>query len=88
MERLNIFSEVKKGNFPANMLSMVKEKALLTKMLHKNPELRPEAEEILSQDWLQESQVSEVTTRKRLETLVSEDEALGVDLINEEILDN
>ena len=89
MERLNVLSDVKKDKFPLSLSPMHMEKGLLSRMLHKSPDLRPEAKEILSQSWLRQIQVEDVPVgRRRLDTLVSEEEALGVDILNEEILDN
>ena len=88
MERLNVLSDVKKFKFPASLSCMYEEKGLLTGMLHKRPDLRPEAKEILSNTWLRETVEEVGVGRRRLDTLVSEDGIMGVDILNEEILDN
>ena len=88
MERLNVLSDVKKFNFPASLSSMHEEKGLLSAMLHKRPDLRPEAKEILSHTWLRETADAACVGRRRLDTLVSVDGTMGVDILNEEILDN
>ena len=69
------------------MLSLI-----LFLMLHNKPDMRPEAWEILSQPWLREIPGGDVPAgRRRLDTLVSEEESIetiGIDILNEEILDN
>ena len=88
MERLNVLSEVKKDKFPSSLSSLQEEKGLLSRMLHKRPDLRPEAKEILSKSWLKMPEDAAGTGRSRLDTLVSEEEFIGIDILNEEILDN
>ena len=89
MERLNVLSDVKKDRFPFSLSSMQEEKGLLSRMLHKRPDLRPEAKEILSQPWLRELPEDNAGAgRRKLDTLVSEEEFIGIDILNEEILDN
>ena len=88
MERLNVLSDVKKFKFPVSFSSLHEEKRLLSDMLHKRADLRPEAKEILSQTWQRETAEDGGVGRRRLETLVSEEGAMGVDILNEEILDN
>ena len=88
MERLNVLSDVKKNKFPFSLSFRHQEKALLSEMLHKRPDLRPEAKEILSKSWLKMPDDTAGTGRSRLDTLVSEEETMGIDILNEEILDN
>ena len=89
MERLNVLSDVKKNKFPFSLSFQHQEKGLLSEMLHKRPDLRPEAKEILSQPWLREIPKDNAGGgRRRLDTLVSEVEFIGIDILNEEILDN
>ena len=92
MERLNVLSDVKKDKFPSSLSSMNNERGLLSRMLHKKPDMRPEAKEILSQPWLKDIPgEGEPLGRRRLDTLVSDEESIesiGIDLLNEEILDN
>ena len=85
MERLNVLSDVKKFKFPASFSSLHEEKGLLSAMLHNRPDLRPEAKEILSHTWLRETADAAGVGRRRL---VSVDGVMGVDILNEEILDN
>eukprot|EP00092_Neocalanus_flemingeri_P023955 GFUD01025986.1.p1 GENE.GFUD01025986.1~~GFUD01025986.1.p1 ORF type:complete len:1103 (+),score=344.15 GFUD01025986.1:320-3310(+) len=89
MERINVLSDAKKDRFPVS-LSMSEEKQLLTRMLHSRPDLRPEAGEILSHSWLTgKSEDGGFSGRRRMDTLVSvEGDTIGVDILNEEILDN
>jgi len=92
MERLNVLSDVKKDKFPSSLSSMNNERGLLSRMLHKKPDMRPEAKEILSQPWLKDIPgEGEPLGRRRLDTLVNDEEStesIGIDLLNEEILDN
>jgi len=88
MERLNVLSDVKKDKFPFSLSAMNEEKRLLSRMLHKRPDLRPEAKEILSQPWLTEIHEDNAGVGRRLATLVSEEKLIGIDILNEEILDN
>ena len=88
MERLNVLSDVKKFKFPPGFSSKHEEKGLLSKMLHKRPDLRPEAKEILSHTWLRETADAAGAGWRRLDTLFSDDGTMGVDILNEEILDN
>jgi len=89
MERLNVLSDAKKDKFPTSLPYMSNERQLLTRMLHKRPDLRPEAREILSYSWLVEMDGVGGIGRRRLDTLVSSDrDTIGVDILGEEILDN
>ena len=88
MERLNVLSDVKKDKFPSSLSALQEEKGLLSRMLHKRPDLRPEAKEILSQPWLTEIHEDNAGVGRRLTTLVSEEKLIGIDILNEEILDN
>ena len=90
MERLNVLSNAKKDKFPTSLPYMSNERQLLTRMLHRRPDLRPEAREILSYSWLVEMDGEGGGGRRRLDTLVSSDRdtIIGVDILGEEILDN
>ena len=83
-----MLSDVKKFKFPPGFSSKHEEKGLLSKMLHKRPDLRPEAKEILSHTWLRETADAAGAGWRRLDTLFSDDGTMGVDILNEEILDN
>ena len=89
MERLNVLSDVKRDKFPSSLSSLQEEKGLLSRMLHKRPDLRPEAKEILLQPWLRAIPKEDAGCgRRRLDTLVSEEKFIGIDILDEEILDN
>jgi len=78
MERIMVLSDARRSEFPKE-LGGSPELLLLQDMLHKNPERRPEAREILGLSWLQ--------GRRRLNTSSSGDDFRG-DILWEEELDN
>ena len=79
MERLLKFNEAKKGLLPAGLLEQ--ERVLVRRLLHKEPDCRPESGHILAIPWLEDI-VTRQERRPRLNTLTS------VDIMDEEILDN
>jgi len=78
MERIMVLSDARRSEFPKE-LGGSPELLLLQDMLHRNPERRPEAREILGLNWLQ--------GRRRLHTSSSGDDFRG-DILWEEELDN
>ena len=79
MERLLKFNEAKKGLIPDWLLEQ--ERLLVRRMLHQDPDTRPESGDILAIPWL-ELMVSRQERRPRHNTVTS------VDIRDEEILDN
>ena len=79
MERLLKFNEAKKGLIPDWLLEQ--ERSLVRRMLHQDPDSRPESEDILSIPWLEEM-VSRQERRPRHNTVTM------IDIRDEEILDN
>ena len=79
MERLLKFNEAKKGLLPAGLLEQ--ERSLVRRLLHKEPDCRPESGHILAIPWLEDI-ITRQERRPRLNTLTS------VDIMDEEILDN
>ncbi|XP_023320471.1 eukaryotic translation initiation factor 2-alpha kinase isoform X2 [Eurytemora carolleeae] len=70
MERQYSLSQVKKGNFPEQILGSPEYTQLLGMMLHLKSENRPEAEEILNLPWIQGH--ADTSPRNRLSTSGSE----------------
>lgn len=81
MERLRVLSEGKQGRYPALLDTHQEIRQLLGLMLNHNPELRPEAHEILQLPWIQEFEERPPAPRPRRNTS-------GVDILTEELLDN
>ena len=90
MERLNVLSDARKGRFSNDLRCTLSKKELLTCMLHKKPDSRPEAREILSQNWVSWNLASNSSDSriKDNNSLSIEGNTMGIDILNEEILDN
>jgi len=72
MERVHTLSAARKQIFPDVITSNPDYKYLLTRMLNSKADMRPEAEDILELEWLQEYKESVSWKRKRLESTGSD----------------